>query len=73
VLATRAWRTRNRWYVDSAHQLDRAILFVPGVVQLHKEDVCRYCALDPRCDGVIEPWLALGLVEPLTPVAPTGD
>ncbi|HMV66005.1 MAG TPA: hypothetical protein PKA64_04065, partial [Myxococcota bacterium] len=45
-------RTRNRWYVDSAHQMGLARLFFPDVLQFSKYDVCRFCLLDERCDGV---------------------
>lgn len=46
-----AWRTPNRWYVDARHQLGAAVLFLPDVVRFAKADLCRFCALDGRCDG----------------------
>lgn len=68
-LEGRVWRSSNRWYVDAAHQRERALLFLPEVVRFAKREACRFCALDPRCDGVAEAWLAQGLVGPLVPFA----
>ncbi|MEZ4236492.1 MAG: hypothetical protein R3F59_10100 [Myxococcota bacterium] len=67
-LQRRVSRSSNRWYVDAAHQRERALLFLPEVVRFAKREVCRFCALDPRCDGVAEAWLASGRVGPLVPV-----
>jgi hypothetical protein len=69
ALEAHVWRSANRWYVDAAHQRERALLFLPEVVRFAKREVCRFCALDPRCDGVAEAWLAQGLVGPLVPFA----
>jgi hypothetical protein len=52
-----AGRTRNRWYVDADHQLDRALLFFPDVTAFHKEEACRFCAADARCDGFFATYL----------------
>lgn len=67
-LAGRIWRTRNRYYVDADHQRSRALMFEPDLVQLVKSDRCRFCAVDGRCDGVAERWLAEGLVLELLPL-----
>ncbi|MEM6928766.1 MAG: hypothetical protein AAF602_17645, partial [Myxococcota bacterium] len=67
-LAGRIWRTRNRYYVDADHQRSRALMFEPDLVQLVKSDRCRFCAVDDRCDGVAERWLAEGLVPELLPL-----
>ena len=56
-LAAHAGRTANRWYVDADHQLDRALLFFPDVVAFHKEELCRFCAADDRCDGFFASYL----------------
>ncbi len=65
-LAERIWRTRNRYYVDADHQRGNALMFEPDLVQLVKYDRCRFCAVDDRCDGLAERWLAEGLVpEPI--------
>ena len=66
--AERAWRSGNRWYVDSDHQLDNALAFFPDVVRLAKVDACRFCTAAPRCEGVVEDWLRQGLVGVLTPL-----
>lgn len=58
-------RSQNRWYVDAEHQREGALLFFPDVVRLAKGDVCRFCSLEPRCDGVAEAWMRAGLVPPL--------
>ncbi|MCA9491589.1 MAG: hypothetical protein KC621_16770 [Myxococcales bacterium] len=67
-LAERTGRTTNRWYVDVEHQLDRALLFVPDVVRFAKADTCRFCEIDPRCDGVADAWWRLGLAGALLPL-----
>lgn len=54
--AARAHRTPNRWYVDDAHQRAAALLFTPGVISWQKDDHCRFCAADGRCDGVFSAW-----------------
>lgn len=61
-------RSSNRWYVDADHQRADALLFLPEVVRFAKRESCRFCALDPRCDGVAEPWLAAGLAGALSPI-----
>jgi hypothetical protein len=66
--ATRAWRTRNRWYVDSDHQQADALLFFPDITRFAKPDSCRFCAVSHRCDGVLQPWLAQGLAGVLNPM-----
>lgn len=58
-------RTNNRWYVDSEHQLERALLFLPDVLAFAKREACRFCSADDRCDGVAEKWLQAGLVPAL--------
>lgn len=69
-LARLIHRSANRWYVDADHQLDRAVLFFPGVVSFTKREVCRFCALDGQCDGFFATYLrrpgypALKAVEP---------
>lgn len=50
-------RTANRWYVDADHQLQGALLFFPDVVAFHKEELCRFCAADDRCDGFFASYL----------------
>lgn len=62
-------RTDNRFYVDADHQLDRALLWVPDVVQYRKPDSCRVCRKSPVCDGVVAAWLDRGVVGPLEPIA----
>lgn len=64
-------RSSNRWYVDAGHQRDRALLFLPDVVQFAKREGCRFCDLDPHCDGVAERWLRTGLVPALVPIRGT--
>lgn len=64
----RLTRSRNRWYVDAAHQRADAMLFFPDVVRFSKGDDCRFCALDGRCDGVAETWASAGCAGPLVPV-----
>lgn len=68
-LFERVARTRNRFYVDAEHQLDRALTFFPDLVRWTKSDVCRRCRVDTRCDGVVGAWYDRGLagrLEPLT-------
>lgn len=55
--AHRLRRTGNRWYVDADHQRDQALLFFPDVVSFHKDEVCRFCTADPRCDGFFAAYL----------------
>jgi hypothetical protein len=51
-LGTRVHKSMNRWYVDAAHQRERALRFFPDVLRLRKVDHCRFCEADPRCDGM---------------------
>jgi hypothetical protein len=62
------WRSSNRWYVDTDHQRDKALLFFPEVVRFHKGDSCRYCKWDLQCDGVLERWYRQGLTKALQPL-----
>lgn len=57
ALARCVRRTANRWYVDADHQLDKALLFFPDVVAFHKDEACRFCAADARCDGFFANYL----------------
>jgi hypothetical protein len=68
----RSARSANRWYVDADNQRDRALLFHPEVLRLSKVETCRFCELDPRCDGVAEAWLRAGRVPPLAPIRDAG-
>lgn len=68
-LARLGWRTGNRWYVDEAHQLERALLFLPDVIRFAKEDDCRFCAAADRCDGTPARWLVHGVSGPLRPIS----
>lgn len=68
----RAGSSRNRWYVDVDHQLGAALLFFPEVLSFGKEEVCRFCAWDTRCDGAPRRWLEGGLCDPLRPLGPDG-
>lgn len=61
-------RSHNRWYVDADHQKDKALLFFPTVVAFHKDEVCRFCALDDRCDGFFAAYLHRPGTPPLSPV-----
>lgn len=56
-LAKYIHRSSNRWYVDADHQLEQAVLFFPKVVSFTKEESCRFCSLDARCDGFFETYL----------------
>jgi hypothetical protein len=68
LAADQVFRSANRWYVDADHQKDAALLFFPDVVRYAKREVCRFCRLDPRCDGVAEQWLREGRAPELVPV-----
>lgn len=59
----------NRWYVDADHQEGRALLFFPEVVAFHKEEVCRFCAMDGQCDGFFATYLRRPGFPPLDPFA----
>jgi hypothetical protein len=63
-----AWRSGNRWYVDADHQLGDALMFFPDVVRFAKADVCRFCGVADRCDGVPAAWLEAGLAGVLDPL-----
>jgi len=67
-LSERLRRSANRWYVDADHQGAAALTFRPDLVRTAKRDGCRFCAVEPRCEGVAEPWLLLDLAGPLRPV-----
>jgi len=67
-LARVAGRTRNRWYVDAAHQGPDALLFFPDVLRFSKLDACRFCGLEADCDGAPARWLALRRAGMLHPV-----
>jgi hypothetical protein len=69
--AGRLARTANRWYVDAEHQRGDALLFFPDVVAFHKDDICRYCDADSRCDGTFAEWLARPGAPPLRPLEPS--
>jgi hypothetical protein len=56
--AQRMRRTQNRWYVDADHQGGAALLFLPDLLAFHKDDGCRFCVADDRCDGFFAAWLA---------------
>jgi hypothetical protein len=61
-------RSANRWYVDADHQRDRALLFFPEVVSFTKEELCRFCACDDRCDGFFATYLRRPGFPPLDPI-----
>jgi hypothetical protein len=61
-------RSANRWYVDADHQLDRAMLFFPEVVSFTKEELCRFCSYDDRCDGFFATYLRRAGFPPLDPI-----
>ena len=67
-LASLIHRSANRWYVDADHQRERALMFFPDVVAFFKEDTCRYCALDWRCDGFFATFLRRPGFPPLVPI-----
>ncbi len=50
-------KSANRWYVDADHQLDEALLFFPDVVGFTKTEACRFCSVDPHCDGFFGTYL----------------
>lgn len=56
-LAKYIHRSANRWYVDADHQLDDAVLFFPRVVSFTKQESCRFCQVDVRCDGFFATYL----------------
>lgn len=66
-------RSGNRWYVDADHQKGQALLFFPEVVAFHKEEVCRFCAEDPRCDGFFATYLRRPGFPALNPVEEPPD
>jgi hypothetical protein len=55
-----SWRSSNRWYVDSEHQLEDALLFFPDVVSFTKIENCRFCKFDSRCDGFFGAYISSG-------------
>ncbi|TVQ86749.1 MAG: hypothetical protein EA397_19500 [Deltaproteobacteria bacterium] len=61
-------RTRNRFYVDAAHQREHALLFFPEVLRFVRPDPCRFCAVASDCDGAPARWLQEGLAGPIRPV-----
>ncbi len=67
-LASRLQPSSNRWYVDADHQRGEALLFFPDVLAFHKGEACRFCALDPRCDGFFAEWIRLPGFPALEPV-----
>jgi hypothetical protein len=52
--------------------MDRALLFQPDVLRFAKREGCRFCDLDPHCDGVAEAWSRTGLVPALVPIRRSG-
>ena len=66
--SNRAWRSKNRYYVDAEHQGEDALLFFPDVIQLQKLDRCRQCIVSHQCDGVPPRWLELGITGPIEPM-----
>jgi len=68
--AKRLGRTHNRYYVDADHQQNQALLFFPDVVRFHKDESCRFCALDARCDGFFATYLRRPTTPPLKPIEP---
>ncbi len=67
-LADRLHPSSNRWYVDADHQRGDALLFFPDVLAFHKDDACRFCACDGRCDGFFGAWLRLPGFPALDPI-----
>jgi hypothetical protein len=59
----------NRWYVDAEHQGAGALLFFPDVLAFHKGESCRFCSMEPACDGFFAEWLRLGGFPPLEPIS----
>ncbi len=68
ALAGRLARTGNRWYVDADHQKNEALMFFPQVVSFAKDEGCRFCAADERCDGFFATYLRREGYPPLEPV-----
>jgi len=68
-LARCTHKSQNRWYVDADHQSAAALMFFPDVVAFFKEDACRYCAADGRCDGFFATFLRRPGFPPLSPLA----
>ena len=64
----RVWRTSNRFYVDSDHQGDNALLLIPHLVDFTKPDSCRYCRRNPSCDGVPRTRWMSAYCGPLHPI-----
>lgn len=67
-LARLVHRSANRWYVDADHQEGKALMFFPDVVTFYKEEACRFCALDGRCDGFFATFLRRPGFPPLAPI-----
>jgi hypothetical protein len=55
--AHRLGRTGNRWYVDADHQCAEALMFFPDVASFYKDEACRFCSADDRCDGFFATYL----------------
>lgn len=70
ALAKHIHRSSNRWYVDADHQGKQAVLFFPKVVSFTKDEACRFCNLDARCDGFFAAYLKRGGFPALEPVLP---
>ena len=68
ALADRLARTGNRWYVDADHQQEEALMFFPDVVSFAKDEGCRFCAADDRCDGFFATYLRRDGYPPLEPL-----
>ena len=62
------WKSANRWYVDADHQCGDAVLFYPEVARFHKDEACRFCRLDGRCDGFFSTYLRRPGFPPLSPL-----
>lgn len=69
-LARLLWKSANRWYVDADHQCGGAVLFYPEVARFHKDEACRFCSLDPACDGFFSTYLRREGFPALAPVQP---
>lgn len=52
-------KTTNRWYVDAAHQKEKALLFFPDVSCYYKDDQCRFCRHNEECDGFFLEYLKI--------------
>jgi hypothetical protein len=61
-------KSSNRWYVDSDHQQEEAILFFPNVVRFSKAEACRFCAITSLCDGVPTRWASPSTMRACTPI-----